>query len=167
MHFATLGLADLEVRLNFFELHRRIDRTDIGIFVERIADDQRLHAVFKLGYDLVRDRFLHQQSGTSAAHVALIKEDAIDDAFHCLVYRRIRKNDICCLTAKLQRVFLVRTRERALDDSSNVCRTRKCNLVYVRVLDNRGTCGTSAGYDIDDTRWQPGIGNDLSELQRC
>ena len=98
--------------------------------------------------------------------MALIKEDAVDDAFDCLVDGRVCENDVCRLAAELQRVFLVRAGERLLDDSSDIGRAGKGDLVHVRMFDNRSTSGTRAGHDINDTGWQPGVSNNLGELQR-
>ena len=43
-----LPVLDLQVRLDFLKLHLRINGADVGVLVERVADDQGLHTVLEL-----------------------------------------------------------------------------------------------------------------------
>ena len=56
--------------------------------------------------DLVGDGLLHQQPGARAADVALVEEDAVDDALDRLVDRRVVEDDVRGLAAELQRELL-------------------------------------------------------------
>jgi hypothetical protein len=51
----TLGPADVEVFADALELRRRVDGADVGVLVERVADDQRLHALLELVDDFIGD----------------------------------------------------------------------------------------------------------------
>ena len=62
VHLAALLLPDFQVGLDPFQLRRRINCTDIRVFVHWITNDQRFHPVFELLHNLVRHGFLHQQS---------------------------------------------------------------------------------------------------------
>ena len=86
----------------------RIDRADVGVFVERIADAQRRDAVAQLAEHLRENALLHEQPRAGAADVALIEEDAADDALDRLIDRRVLEDEVRGLSAELERELLVR-----------------------------------------------------------
>jgi len=55
---------------------------------------------------LVGDGLLHEQPRAGAAHVALVEEDAVDDALDGLVERRVVEHDVRGLAAELERQLL-------------------------------------------------------------
>ena len=69
--------------------HEQVDRN-----IERIAGAQGGEADFELGEHGGGDGFLDQQPRTGATDVALVEEDAVDDAFHGLVERRVVEDDV-------------------------------------------------------------------------
>src|SRR5581483_12376902 len=85
---ATRGLVDLRALvaagrdelLDLVELHPRVDRADVGVLVEWIADAERRHPPLQLLDDRLVDRLLHEQPRPRAAHVALVEIDAVDDS---------------------------------------------------------------------------------------
>src|SRR5205807_692550 len=97
----------LHERADFFELRLRVDRADVGIFVERIADTQRRDAVAQLAEHERKNVLLHQQARAGAANVTLIEKDAADRALDRLINRRIIANDIRRLPAKFERQFFL------------------------------------------------------------
>jgi hypothetical protein len=52
--------------------------------------------------ELLGDRLLDQQPGPGAADLALVEEDAVDDALDRLVDRRVVEHDVGRLAAELQ-----------------------------------------------------------------
>jgi hypothetical protein len=84
----ALVLAGGDERLDPLELLARVDRADVGVLVERVAEAQLLHALPQLRLDLLGDALLHEQARARAADVALVEEDALDDALDRLVDRR-------------------------------------------------------------------------------
>ncbi len=62
-------------------------------------------------------RLLHQQPRARTAHVALVEEDAVDDALHGLVDGGILEDDVGRLAAKLQRVTRAPAGQRLLDNA--------------------------------------------------
>src|SRR5688572_12641947 len=87
--------AGFDEQANPVELSARVDRADIGVFVERIAHAQSADAIAQFADDGGEDRFLYEKPRTGTAHVPLIEVDALNDAFNRLVERRIVENDIC------------------------------------------------------------------------
>src|SRR5207302_7118801 len=61
------------------ELLLRVDRADVGVLVERVADAECLEAALQLLDDGLVDRLLHEQPRAGAAHVALVEVDPVDD----------------------------------------------------------------------------------------
>src|SRR5665213_287378 len=97
VHAALHQLAD------FFELRPRIDRADVGVLVERIADAQRLDAIAQFLDDLGINSFLHEQPRARATNVALIKINSIDDTFDGLINRRVLEQTVRRLAAEVDR----------------------------------------------------------------
>ncbi len=103
-------LADLQIFVDLLQLHFRIDRADVGVFIQRIADDQRLHAILQFADHRLINAFLHQQPRTGAADVALVEKDSVDDSFDGLIDRGVLENNVGRLAAEFQREMFFRTR---------------------------------------------------------
>ena len=85
------------------ELRLRVDRADVGVLVERIADAQRRHAPLELPHQLVVDRLLHEQPRAGTADVPLVEVDPVDDPLDRLVERAVVEDDVRRLAAELER----------------------------------------------------------------
>src|SRR3712207_6550179 len=90
-------------------------RADVGVLVQRVAHAQGADPPLQRGDDLVVDRLLHQQPGTGAAHVALVEEDALDDALDGLVDGGVVEDDVGGLATELERELLAGAGDRAGD----------------------------------------------------
>src|SRR6185312_3175488 len=130
-------LAGLNELLDLLELHARVDRTDVGVLVERVADAERLEPLLQLVDERLVDRLLREESRAGAADVALVEVDAVDDALDRLVERRVVEDDVRGLAAELERQLLVSAGEAAADRLADVGRARERDLVDVRVVDDR------------------------------
>src|SRR6476646_4582867 len=108
-------LARLDERRDAIELLARVDRTDVGVLVERIADAQRRHALLQLLDRGLVDRLLHEQARAGAAHVALVEVDAVDDPFDRLIERGVVEEDVRGLAPELERQLLASAGDAALD----------------------------------------------------
>src|SRR3712207_4015334 len=126
---SALLLARRHERLDALELLAGVDRADVRVLVERVAQPQLLHALPELGLDLLGDALLHQQARARAADVALVEEDALDDALDGLVDRGVLEDDVRRLTAELEREADVAARERGLDVLADCGRAREGDLV--------------------------------------
>src|SRR4030095_13666378 len=89
--------------------------------------------------------------------MALVEINAIDYTFNRLVDRRIFKDYISSFTSKLQCYFFVASGNRPLDDFSNFSGTRECDFVYVWMVYDCSTGGTSARHNIYYSRREPGF----------
>ena len=121
--FAPSSWPILQILLDLLQLHFGIDRADVGVFVQRIADDQRLHAVLQLADDRFVNAFLHEKPRAGAADVALVEEDSVDDSLDGLVDRRILENDVGGLSASSRVKCFFERGQGFLDES---CRLRCC-----------------------------------------
>ena len=108
-------LADL------LELRLRVDRADVGVLVERVADAQRREAPLELLDQRLVDRLLHEQPRARAADVALVEVDAVDDPLDRLVERGVVEDDVRRLAAELERQPLVAARRAR---AGSPCRPR-------------------------------------------
>ena len=115
---------------------------------------------------LVGDALLHQQPRAGAADVALVEEDAVDDALDGLVDRRVVEDDVGGLAAELEGDLLVGAGDRPGDRPADLGRAGERDLVDVRVRDQRPAGLAGAGDDVDDARRQVGLLADLGEQQR-
>ena len=70
---------------------------------------------FRRPSSVVGDRLLHQQPAAGAADVALVEEDAVDDALDRLVERRVVEHDVGRLAAELERELLAGAGQRPGD----------------------------------------------------
>jgi hypothetical protein len=93
----------LEVFVDGAELFLAVDGADVGVLVERIAHDERAHAVLELADHFVVHAFLHEEAAAGAAHVALVEVDAVDDAFDGLVDGGVGEDDVGRFAAELER----------------------------------------------------------------
>ena len=89
------------------ELLGGVDRADVGVLVERVADAQRGHPALEPLQHLVGDGLLDEQPRAGAADVALVEEDAVDDALDGLVERGVVEDDVGGLAAELEGDLLV------------------------------------------------------------
>src|SRR5438477_9364636 len=96
----------LHERTDLVELLLRVDRTDIGVLIQRIADPERPHPALQLRHHGLIDRLLDEQSRSRAADVALIEVDAVDDPIDSLVYRGGVEDAVRRLASKLERASL-------------------------------------------------------------
>src|SRR5450756_1252302 len=69
--FRAFRHAALHQLADFFQLRFVVDRADVGVFVQRIAEAQGLDAVAQLADDFRVNAFLHQQSRAGTADVAV------------------------------------------------------------------------------------------------
>ena len=120
------------------ELRLRVDRADVGVLVERVADAQRRHPALQLAHELVVDRLLDEEPRAGAADVALVEVDAVDDPLDRLVERRVLEDDVGGLAAELEREGDPAPGQLALDRLPDLGRPRERDLV-----DRRG-CGRGA-----------------------
>src|SRR3954454_18589134 len=101
--------------LNLLQLLLGVDRADIGVLVERVADAQRRQAALQLLDDRLVDGFLHEQARAGAADVALVEVDAVHDPLDRLVKSGVVEDDVRGLAAELERQLLAGARELALN----------------------------------------------------
>ncbi|CAB4925832.1 unannotated protein [freshwater metagenome] len=162
----ALGLADVDQLPDPGQLLGGVDRADVGVLVQRVADPQRADPALQRGDHLVVHRLLHQQAGAGAADVALVEEDAADDALDGLVDRCVVEDDVRRLAAELQGQHLLRPGDGAGDLLAHLGRAGEGDLVHVGVLDDRPAGVAGAGHDVDHARGQVGLLADLREQQR-
>jgi hypothetical protein len=159
-------VADLGQPPDPVELGGGVDRADVGVLVQRVADPQQRHPPLQGGQHLASDRFLDQQPGAGAADVALVEEDAVDDALDRLVHGRVVEDDVGRLAAQFQGHPLARAGDRPRDLLADLGGTGERDLVHARVLDQRPTGLAGPGDDVDHTGRQVGLLADLRERQR-
>ena len=94
---------------------------------------------------------MDEQTRTSAADVALVKEDAVNDAFDHLVNRRVVEDNVGSLATQLQREALVARGGALLDEPTYFGRASKGNLVHAGVVNERRTGHAVTGQDVHDS----------------
>src|SRR5690606_39030943 len=124
--------------------------------------ETRLEAVDQL----VVQRLLDEHPGAGAAHLALVEEDAVDDALDRLVDRRVGEDDVRGLAAQLQRRVLAGAGDLLRDALADRGRAGEGDLVDPRVADDGGTGRPRAGDDVDDAGRQLGLLEQVGEQQR-
>ncbi len=116
-----------------------------------------LDPALQLRDDVVGDRLLHEQARAGAADVALVEEDAVDDALDRLVDRRVVEDDVRGLAAELERQPLARCRRPPLDRLADLGRAGEGDLVDAGMVDERGAGRAVAGDDVDHAGRQVGL----------
>src|SRR3712207_3083486 len=163
---SALLLARRHERLDALELLAGIDRADVRVLVERVAEAQLLHALPQLGLDLLDDALLHEQSRARAADAALVEEDALHDALDRLVDRGALEDDVGRLAAVPEREADVAARQGRLDVLADRGGAGEGDLVDALGAHERGAGAAVAGQDRDDAGRQLGLLADLGEQQR-
>ena len=107
--------------------------------------------------DFLRDAFLDQQPRSRAADVALVEEDAVDDALDGLVERCVVEDDVGGLAAEFEGEFFAGAGEGVLDDFPDLGGAGEGDLGGERMVDHGGSGFTRAGDDVDDARRQSGV----------
>jgi hypothetical protein len=162
----ALLLADVGQGADALELLGAVDRADVGVLVERVAEAQRGEPALEPLVDVGGDRLGHEQAAAGAAHVALVEEDAVHDALDRLVERGVVEHDVGRLAPELEGELLARAGDRAGDLAADLGRPRERHLVDARVLDEGPAGVAGAGDDVDDAGRQVGLPADLGERQR-
>ena len=143
--------------LDFFELLAGVDRADVGVLVERVADAEMAETHFQFAQDLFGDTFLHEEAGAGAADMTLVEENAIHDTFDGLVDGGVLEHNVRGLTAKLEGDFFVGARECALDEFSNRGRAGEGDFCGGGVVNDIRAGVACAGDDVDHSRREAGI----------
>ncbi len=133
----ALGVAGVGQLADALQLRRRVDRADVGVLVQRVADAQLRHPALERRQHRLGDRLLHQQPGARAADVPLVEEDAVDDALDGLVDRGVVEDDVRGLAAQLQGELLAGAGHRPGDGPADLGRAGEGDLVDARVLDQQ------------------------------
>lgn len=115
---------------------------------------------------LVLDRLLDQEARARAADLALVEEDAGDDAFDGLVDRGVVEDDVGALAAQFEGDLLVGAGDLAGDGLADRGRAGERDLVHVLVLDEGGARVPVPGKDVHDTLGQARLAADVREEQR-
>src|SRR5204863_2951022 len=131
------------------------------------ADAEGGKAALQLLDHWLVDRLLHEQPRAGAAHVTLVEVDAVDDALDRLVERGVVEDDVRGLAAELERELLPRARELALDRLADLGRAGERDLVDALRLDDLGARAAVAGDDVDDTRRELRLAQDVAEEERA
>src|SRR5437879_8273078 len=96
----------------------------MGVLVEGVTSSERGEACLELVEQRLVDALLHEEPAASAAHLALVEVDAVDDALDRLVERSVVEYDVGGLAAELEGQLLVRARERLGDHLAHRRRAR-------------------------------------------
>src|SRR5687768_2335143 len=148
------------------ELRARVDRADVGVLVERIADAQHIDPAFELRHEELGDRFLDEESRAGAADVTLVEEDPVDYAFDRLVDRRIVEDDVRRFSTQLEGEFFVRSRELPHDQLADVSGAGERDLGGSWMSDNGPARLARATDKVHDARRQLGLEKQLCKFQR-
>src|SRR6202011_5808162 len=103
----------------------------------------------------------NEQAAAGAAHMALVEEDSVYDAFHGLVDRSVVEHHVGGLAAELQGEPPARPGERAQDLLANLGGPGEGDLVDAGMADEGPARRAGTGEDVDDARRQLGLLNDL------
>ena len=133
VQLGALGHAGRDELGDLLELGLRVDRPDVGVLVERVADPDRRQAVLELLDERLDDRLLDQQPRPGAADLALVEVDAVDDALDGLVERRVVEHDVGGLAAELEGERLVGPGDALGDLLADLGRAGERDLVDARV----------------------------------
>src|SRR5436305_9404541 len=148
---------------DLLELGGGVDRADVGVLVERVADAQRREAALELCDQRLVDGLLDEEARAGAADMSLVEVDPVDDPFDRLVQRGVVEDDVRGLAAELERELLAGAGEAALDLLPHLGRAGERDLVDVPALHQRGSGAPVAGDDVDDTGRQLGLAEHVAE----
>ena len=98
--------------------------------------------------------------------MALIEENAVNNAFDRLVKRGVFEDDVSCLAAEFEGEALAGASEGALDGFSHGSGTREGDFRGQRMIDDGGSGFAGAGDEIDDARWQARVLQHRGEFER-
>ena len=91
-----------------------------------------------------------KQTRSGAADVALVEEDAVDDAFDGLVDGGVVEDDVGGLAAEFEGELFAGAGEGVLDDFADFGGAGEGDLGGERMVDDGGSGFTGAGDDVDD-----------------
>src|SRR6266480_7815688 len=146
----ALLLAGFDELTNLVELLLGVDRPDVGVLVQRIADAKRRQPALELLHDGLVDRLLDEQARAGAADVPLVEVDAVDDPLDGLIESGVVEDDVRGLAAELERELLSRSRELALDRLADLGGAGEGDLVDAVRFHERGAGVSVAGDDVHD-----------------
>ena len=98
--------------------------------------------------------------------MALVEEDAVDDAFDGLIDGRVFEHDVRGLATEFERELLLRARDRSGDGLADLGAAGEGNLVYVGMLHERRAGFAGAGDDVHHARRQVCFLKNLRQTQR-
>src|SRR6266487_2288436 len=113
---------------DLLELYPGVDRSDVRVLVQGVAQTQCRDPILQFREDRLCDRLLHEKPRARAADVPLVEVDAVDDAFDGLVERRVLEDDVGRLASELECEALARPRRGALDELADLRRTGEGDL---------------------------------------
>ena len=108
---------------------------------------------------------MHQQARAGAAHLALIEEHAVDQAFDCPVQIGVSKDDEGRLAAQLQAQLLATAGGAAPDGAPYFGRSGEGDLGDARMRHDGLAHRAVAGDDVDHARRQSHLDAQLTEQQ--
>src|SRR5579859_5577504 len=146
----AFGYALIDEALNAVELDSGDDGADVDGFVERRADAESVHAIANFGDERLGDAFLHQEAGASAADLALVKPDAVNEAFDGGVEVCVLENNERGFAAEFEREFFVAGGGGFAYGAADFGGTGEGDFVYAGVSDQDFAGGAVAGDDVDD-----------------
>ena len=150
--------------LDFFELLAGVDGADVGVLVEGVADAEVADAHFQFAEHFIGDAFLDEEAGAGAADMALVEEDAVDDAFDGLVDGGVLEHDVRGLAAELEGDFFSGAGEGALDEFPDGGGAGEGDFRGGGVVDDVRAGVARAGDDVDDPRREAGVLEDGAEF---
>ena len=93
-HAGTVSHGPVHECANFFEARLRMNRSDICIFIERVADAEVEQASFEFADHGGGHALLHEQAGASGVGMPVGGQHAGDDAVHGLIERGVIHDDV-------------------------------------------------------------------------
>ena len=120
MHGGAFRGSLSEISLDRRQLWAGVDRADVGVFVEGIADSECSQSTFELCDDLREDRFLDEEPAPGATNMALVEPDALHNALNRLIDGGVGKDDVRALAAKFEGESLARACGGGRDPFSNL-----------------------------------------------
>ena len=157
--------AALHQSADLFELRTRVDRADVGVFIQRIAHPQSPDAIPEFANDGRINSFLHKKTRAGAADMALIEINAGDDAFNGLIEGRVFENNVRGFAAQFERQLLGRAGGQLGDLFADFGRTGERQFINLRMLNECGPGLACAGDDVDHSRRQLGFLENSGQLQ--